>query len=283
MDKICNFTPNEERWYSVENFEGEIWKDIAGFEGFYQISNYGRVKSLRRYKSNWSKKQIVNEKIKRYSDNGHGYIIVPLSKNNKQKMFYVHRLVAIAFLQNPLNLPEINHKDENKSNNKIDNLEWCTGLYNANYGSAKYRAQEKRKANGWLKSIDMYDLKGNLLKHYIKAYDVEKDGLSRRGVYATCQKRTRSYKGCVFRFSGDTFSYREREKHTFGEKKKVIKTDSKGKIVHIYQSIKEAEKENGFGRNYLYSATYALTRKAYINGYYYEIKKGTNDNKIQLC
>ena len=258
-----------ERWYSLEDYEGEIWKDVVGFEGYYLVSNYGRIKSVSRIHTHTN--GIIPSKIKRYGDNGNGYLIVHLSKNSISHTKYVHRLVAIAFLPNPLNLPEVNHKDEDKSNNRLENLEWCTGLYNTNYGTGKYRGQEKRKKNGWLKSIDMYDLKGNLLKHYRCAYDVEKDGLSRRSVYNVCYKKNKSYKGCVFRFSGDPFSYSCTRHNTKGKKKNVIKTDINGNIICVYTSIKEAEKKNNLNRNYLYTTTYASTKKAFVNGCYYEI------------
>lgn len=98
----------------------EIWKDIEGYEGMYEISSLGRVKSL-----------ISNGLIMKQSKDKDGYCIVCL----KRKSFRVHRLVARAFIQNPNNLEQVNHKDENKSNNAIDNLEWCDTIYNINYGT----------------------------------------------------------------------------------------------------------------------------------------------------
>ena len=103
----------------------EIWKDIVGYEGLYQVSNLGNVKRINFFK----KERFVIPCSK-----GSGYLYVSLSKNNKQKNFYIHRLVATAFIENPDNLPVINHKDENRSNNIVDNLEWCTQKYNCNYG-----------------------------------------------------------------------------------------------------------------------------------------------------
>lgn len=272
MDNVYNFTPSSNRWYSLEDFDGEIWKDIPGYEGLYKISNYGRVKSLKRYRPNGSKSQLVPEKIMKGTDNLCGYLVVTLSKSSKTKKSYIHRLVGIAFLPNPFNLPEINHKDEDKSNNKIENLEWCSSLYNTNYGTGIIRGRKKREENGFMRKIDMYDLKGNLLKQYLCGKDIEKDGISRRAAYLVCKNRVRSYKGCVFRFHGQPFHYREIDGYPKGKKKNVIKTDADGKILHVYRSIKEAERENGLNRNCLYSTTYASTRKAYINGCYYEIK-----------
>ena len=114
----------------------EIWKDIEGYENIYQISNLGRVKSLPRKTGNQFGK---NERILKYFINTKGYFQVDLYKNNKCKRFLIHRLVAEAFLENPNNLPYINHKDENKQNNYIENLEWCTAKYNSNYGTRNSR------------------------------------------------------------------------------------------------------------------------------------------------
>lgn len=269
---------DSKRWFSLEDFDGEVWKDIKDYEGLYKISNYGRVKSVCRaipfINKNGIKSQIsFKEKIKSQGDNGHGYCKVELSKNNKITNKYVHILVAEAFIPNPLDLPSINHKDENKQNNYIANLEWCTQLYNNMYGTAKERMKKKRLKNGSNRAIDMYDLDGNLLKHYDTAYHIERDGLSRRGVYNVCYGRARSYKGCVFVFHGEPFRYRKAETEHRGKRKLVIITDENGNMIRTYNSIKEAERDNGLSRNFLYSATYASSRRAKINNMYFEIKK----------
>ena len=101
----------------------EIWKDIEGYEGLYQVSNLGRVKSLQMYANGGYKKRV---KILKPCNNGNGYYVVYLMKNKKRSVNYIHRLVAQAFLKNFNNYKCINHKDENKSNNNVDNLEWCS-------------------------------------------------------------------------------------------------------------------------------------------------------------
>lgn len=116
----------------------EDWKDIKYYEGKYQVSNLGRVKSLG---NNKSKK----EKILKPGKNKFGYLYVILSKEGIHKNFQLHRLVAQAFIENPNNYPIINHKDENKLNNKVDNLEWCTQKYNINYGTRTQRFSESSK------------------------------------------------------------------------------------------------------------------------------------------
>ena len=270
-DNYIDYATNSARWLSLENFEGEIWKDIPNYEHLYKVSNLGRICSLERTSTNYNK--ITKQIIKVASDNGRGYKYVTLSKNGIMRKLYVHRIVAVAFIPNPLNFPTINHRDENKSNNAVSNLEWCSYDYNNKYGTAMARAKKTRRTNGNIRPIDMYDLKGTFLKHYECTYDVERDGLSRRCIYDVCNGRSRSYHGCVFRFSGEPFSFRETDTLPKGKKKEVIKKDRSGKLICIYPSIKAAERENGFPRNFLYSQTYASTRRALINGAYYEIKK----------
>lgn len=114
--------------------EAEIWKDIDGYDGLYQISNLGNVRSLKFGKIKLLKQ--INDK--------YGYKKVDLYKDRKTKTCKIHRLVAQAFIPNPNNLPEVNHKDENKSNNCVDNLEWCDRKYNMNYGTAQQRSSCKR-------------------------------------------------------------------------------------------------------------------------------------------
>lgn len=107
------------------------WKEIKGYEGKYIISNYGEVISLPRYKQNNSKLQHVEPKeIKRYVNPKNGYVYVQLWNNAKYKNIRLHKLVAQAFIKNSNNLPQINHKDGNKKNNRVDNLEWCTAKDN---------------------------------------------------------------------------------------------------------------------------------------------------------
>jgi predicted XRE-type DNA-binding protein len=115
--------------------EKEIWKDVIGYEGLYQVSNLGRVKSLR--------KNLI---MKLCSAN-HGYLNVGLNKNLK-KSFYIHRLVAQAFIPNPENKPQVNHKDGNRLNNKVENLEWNTNYENMRHGYDTGLIDNKKENNG---------------------------------------------------------------------------------------------------------------------------------------
>ena len=111
-----------------------IWKDIEGFEGIYQISNYGEVLRLMSYDS---RNHLRNSKILKQRQNKDGYMVIGLHKNGKETKYLIHRLVAQTFIDNPKKLPEINHIDENKHNNFVSNLEWCNRKYNVNYGNAQ--------------------------------------------------------------------------------------------------------------------------------------------------
>lgn len=147
----------------------EIWKDIPGYEGYYQVSNLGNVKSLPRKRLD--RNQIIQGKILSKRKKQNGYIIVTLSKDSKEQKCYVHRLVAQAFIPNYKNCKEVNHIDENKLNNSTNNLEWCDRKYNCNYGT---RNQKRYK------EILQYDLLDNFIKEWdslksIKKYFNKKD------------------------------------------------------------------------------------------------------------
>lgn len=158
----------------------EKWKDIKGYEGYYQISNLGNVKSLKRVVDTIiGGKLTINEKKLSTNTIENKYVRVMLRGSAGNKLFLVHRLVASHFIENPGNLPVVNHKDEIKSNNWFDNLEWCTTKYNNTYGSSKERmmlhqgfkdAHEKRK-----KKIYQYYYNGMFLKTWNSIGDAIKN------------------------------------------------------------------------------------------------------------
>lgn len=163
-------TVNSPRWLNITDLEGEKWVDIDGFQGRYQISNYGRVKSKERERKAINgngtillKAQIMKEHVVKTQGD---YLYVSLYKENAKSSskVFVHRLVANAFIPNCANLPQVNHKDENKQNNHVDNLEWCNCLYNIHYGTGMKRAEKKRIELGINNKVGMYDKDGNLIK-----------------------------------------------------------------------------------------------------------------------
>ena len=123
----------------------EIWRPILGYEGVYEVSSYGRVRSLDRYDG---RNHFIKGRIMKRSYCSNGYLSIDLCLNGKIKKCLVHRLVALTFIPNPDNLPMVNHLDEDKTNNRVDNLEWCTAKYNINYGTARIRGKETAIKNG---------------------------------------------------------------------------------------------------------------------------------------
>lgn len=123
----------------------EIWRDIEGYEGQYQVSNLGRVKSFDRIDGAG---HLKRGRILRPVPDKKGYLRVQLHKEGKRKLFLVHRLVAQAFIPNPEGLPQVNHRDEDPSNARADNLEWCTASYNVNYGTHNERMIQTKISNG---------------------------------------------------------------------------------------------------------------------------------------
>jgi len=123
-----------------------VWKPVVGYEGIYEVSDCGEVRSIpHAVNCCIGPRTIPGKMLKQSKSKKTGYLSVCLSNGNKKKMALVHRLVAMAFIPNVNNHPQINHKDENKSNNTVENLEWCTSKYNNNYGTIKQRISAKNK------------------------------------------------------------------------------------------------------------------------------------------
>lgn len=151
----------------------EVWKDIQGYEGLYQVSNLGRVRSLDRHvpHGRLGKKFCMGHLMATHQTSA-GYLAVNLCKKNKYRSFDIHRLVAIAFIpvQNNNDAVQVNHKDENKHNNCADNLEWCSVSYNNMYGTKRERASAKIE-----KPVIQCSLDGNAIAEYKSASVAEKE------------------------------------------------------------------------------------------------------------
>ena len=179
----------------------EIWKDVVGYEGLYQVSNFGRIKSLPRtlfvYNECGKKigKRKTQEKILKIQKDKYGYSRICLSLNGK-KLKQVHRLVAEAFIPNPHNLSEVNHKDENKSNNKVENLEWCTRLYNSRFGTIIDRIKEKQYV-----PVAQYTPDGVYLKTWKSVgYASKCLNVSRGNISSCCLKNRKTAGGYVWKY-----------------------------------------------------------------------------------
>jgi len=176
--------------------ELEIWKDIEGYEGLYEVSNMGNVKSLEHFDSLGRKHNSIIRKPQRLDS---GYVIISLTKNSHHKAFLLHRLVAKHFLPNPYNLPVINHKDQNPSNNCVDNLEWCTQSYNLMYKNAAKRAASKQ-----YKPILQYTFNGELIKKWDSITEAAQYfNKSTSKFVACCKGKRKSAYGFIWCYASD--------------------------------------------------------------------------------
>ncbi len=174
----------------------EIWKDITGYEGLYQISNTGIIRSHDRLivippnpKSTYGFSYIKKGQIIKQITDKSGYMKVLLyDKNSNRKNAFVHKLVAIEFVDNTDNLPQINHKDENKSNNCVSNLEWCTAKYNTNYGTCIKRRSEKQiYNNNRVKAVAKIGDNGEIIEEYISMRNAARvNKLPQSNIFKSC-------------------------------------------------------------------------------------------------
>ena len=172
----------------------EVWKWIDGYKNMYQVSNLGCVRSVDRYvycEVSPNKLQHLFGKVLKQGFNHKGYPIVYLSKDGKQKTITVHRLVAKAFIENPLNLPQVNHKDGCKTNNKVDNLEWCDNSYNQIHAHKTGLFPKYEDTIGWgrpARSVAMLDLStGEVLRTFETLASVKREtGINQFNVRSVC-------------------------------------------------------------------------------------------------
>lgn len=171
--------------------ETEVWKDVIGYEGYYQVSNLGRIRSLMHRGSKRKKPYIMHPHVQK-----NGYAYACLSKDKIPRVVRFHRIVASAFIPNPNKFPYINHIDENKTNNRADNLEWCTAKYNSNYGNIRERIISPQR-----KPVGKYDKKGNLLRTYIGVNEAARiEGISAGNICMVCKGQRNETGGHVWRY-----------------------------------------------------------------------------------
>ena len=181
-----------------KEYLNEIWKPIKGYEGLYEVSNLGRVKSLVR-NGTILKERILNQFIVK------NYLKTNL-RNKGQKQYYVHRLVAEAFIPIPNELKQyigtrylqVNHKDENPLNNIASNLEWCIASYNTNYGTRNERVALKES-----KIVLQYDLKGNFIREWSSTMECGRNGYNQGSVSACCRGKRKYHKDCIWKYKED--------------------------------------------------------------------------------
>ena len=234
----------------------EIWKDIKGYEGLYQVSNFGRVRSLGHDK--WHKGRI----IKPHYDGRKHYLFVQIYKNKNSKKINVHRLVAETFIPNPKNLPQVNHKDENKINNCVWNLEWCTNKYNINYNnkSAMKRAIKTRYERYDVKElvnktkatkiannsysaerpVNQFTWSGIFIKRYPSSVAAMKETGAQMHVIAKCCKgKCKQAGGFIWLYDEDVDKIKERILNAHPNSKKIGQYDLNGNLLKIWNSGKD--------------------------------------------
>lgn len=177
----------------------EVWKDIKGYEGLYQVSNKGNVKSLNYHKEGY-------EKTLKPKKHNKGYLQIQLM-GKENRTFTIHRLVAEAFLPNPNNYPCINHKDENKQNNSLDNLEWCDNSYNAKYSIKLHPERIKNRKYTSKKSklnykVNQFDNEGNLIKTWNNSRTIFLEtGMSDWAISECCKGNRKSAYGFNWQYA----------------------------------------------------------------------------------
>ena len=178
--------------------EKEIWKDIEGYEGRYQVSNMNNIKSLER--TVWDNRgyyRTVHERILKARKNNNGYLQVSLWKDGKAKKYLVHQLVAQAFCENPEGYTEVNHLDEDKTNNCADNLEFCSRSYNCNYGTRSKKIGEKLG-----KPVIAIDVRTGLKLEFVSSREAEREtGISHGNIIQCCKGKLNSCGGFYWMYA----------------------------------------------------------------------------------
>ena len=186
----------------------QIWKSIRGYEGLYEVNNLGFVRGLSRkischkiYQRN--QKTMILKGIKR----SNGYIQVALSKNGKSCIFFVHRLVLSAFLENPMNKPQVNHKDGNKENNKIENLEWVNASENGLHsyrelGRSAWHKGKTGKGTPTAKALIQKTLEGTIIRFWDCGLDAVREGKFESSSISRCANGiAKTHKGFVWEYA----------------------------------------------------------------------------------
>jgi len=252
------------------NYYNEEWVDIEGYEGYYQVSNMGRVRSVNRHiqrsdgRLEFRKQQIILGYIDK-----DGYCRVSLRKGRGNPHGYqVHRLVALHFIENPNNLPQINHIDENKENNCATNLEWCDCKYNINYGNHNKKVSKTNFNHINIIPIKQYGKDGTFIKEWISAANASRElNIGAGEISKCCKRKQETAGGFIWRYADDDTEVTPIGKRVFSEEHKrhmsesrkgkrtgkespvskpVIQYTMDGDFVAEYDCISEAARVMGF-------------------------------------
>ena len=251
--------------------EFELWKDVEGFEGYYQVSTWGNVRSLDRWVNSKSKlnkpyKSLYKGKMLKGSPDKDGYLLVHFRKDGKEFAFKKHRLVAEAFIPNPENKSQVNHIDEDKTNNYVWNLNWMTCKENINHGT-----HNKRCAEANSKTVYQYSLDGDFIKKWNSTSEIIKSGFKNAHISDCCL-------GKVLTAAGYVWSYTKIDKNNFDankikyrfSKNVIYQYDKDLNLIHEWLNVQEAD-DNGYCDTCIYDCCNG--KQKYHRGYIWSYTK----------
>lgn len=254
----------------------EEWRPVVGYEGLYEVSNFGRIVACEKIdKSGILRKRKILKPCKRK-----GYCIIGLGTVGNRKTRSVHRLVAEAFIPNPQNFPQVNHKDENKSNNNIDNLEWCTNDYNIHYGSGIIR-----KSHGVVQLSKSHEI----INKYNSILEAsKKTGIAKTSIYNAAHGRQNSAGGFLWMYisvgkrnnsenvikSRNEEKWRNRQAAYIHRKSHIEQYNSIGEKICEYKNVKDAAVKLGVSNT---TVIRACAGKGRCKGFYLKYKLKNNE------
>lgn len=251
-----NIELNSKKWLSLENLVGERWHIIDECPN-YAVSDYGRIKRLEHTsekRQGGETKCLLhfNERIVRLSFSTCGYLCYrPSLGCGRFGRINVHKLVARYFVGNPHGYSYVNHRNEDKSDNRYTNLEWCTAKYNSNYGTCQQRRAEtvRNMRRNRSISINQYRKDGEFVRHYSNKGEVDDAGFSLKTILRACNHVIETSQGYVWRFEGDPYTKPSYENSKGGTiKKKVLCFDLNNNFLKQYENLIEAAESIG-GKN----------------------------------
>lgn len=236
--KMEHVIVNSQRWFDISSLEGEELKDLECSNN-YCISNYGRVMSKERlFQAGFLTVHRKNTILKCMTSTS-GYLRVSIILEGKKKQLSIHRLVANAFIPNPEGFPQINHKNEDKTDNRVENLEWCTAKYNTNYGTGnERRIQTRSDRHG--RNIIQYRKDGSIVHVYRGMKRIERQtGYNISAIKKVCKGEQLTSYGYVWRYEDDSFdkypiTY-DKKVHASCVGRGIVKYDLNGYVVKIYE------------------------------------------------
>lgn len=250
----------QENQNHVCSLENEIWKPIKGYEGYYEISNLGRVKSIERFVKQGKLNRHVSEKLKSESINPYGYPTVTLCKDRRSRSYPIHRLIAEAFIPNPENKPQVDHINTNRKDYSLSNLRWVTSKENSNNEKTLAHCQQNtytkevsqrsnftkklRKTKTAPITVYQYSKDGNFIKEYQSSNDAcRQTGISASAIRRVINDNTQSAGGYLWTSKlVDNIKYEHRPNSL---SKHVLQFDKDGNFIKEWKSMNEAAKELG--------------------------------------